>query len=168
VTLLLRAIRKGRWLDAVGLDWLEADDVAADPLADLTTRQNTLSVWQVDDDESNLSRIVAACASLRDNFANFDYALVDEAIVLGLGIQVRRTKGGTPDDAVNESRHRDLIELSAFTVARLAREMAAGSTRRRLPWQQVRELVKDGVRSGRLDMEKVNAKLRQKLPPREG
>ncbi len=46
MTLLLRAIRKGRWLDAVGLDWLEEDDVAADPLADLTTRQNTLSVWE--------------------------------------------------------------------------------------------------------------------------
>ncbi len=141
MALLLRTVRRGRWVGALGHDWLEEGDVAADPLADLRTSENTLSVWQVDDDKSNLLRIVAAFASTRDTFANFDFALVQEEVVADLGIEIRHTNG----------------------LARLAKQMVAKSETRRIPLKQVKQLIEDAVNSNQIDVQGLNNTLKQRL-----
>ena len=56
--LLLRTVRQNRWLKGEAEPFLAADDVPADPVGDLLTQQNLLSVWEVAPDRSNIERIV--------------------------------------------------------------------------------------------------------------
>jgi hypothetical protein len=73
----LRTIRKARWYNVEGVSWLEKGDIQADPLADLNTKGNELSVWLVENDRSNLEQVVTALAATRTDISNLDYALLD-------------------------------------------------------------------------------------------
>jgi hypothetical protein len=76
--LILRKIRKARWYqyDRSDFPWLLEEDIPADPLGDLATNDNELSVWQINDDKSNLPRVAAALAANCDDISNLDYALI--------------------------------------------------------------------------------------------
>lgn len=50
---LLRKIRKNRWYKEQ-IEWLPDGELQADPLSDLGTKSNELSVYHVVIDESNL------------------------------------------------------------------------------------------------------------------
>ena len=91
------------------------------PIRDLEPDNNTLSVWYIEDDRSNLERVAVALASTRDTFSNFDYALVDEQLLSALNIKVVQTDGITPDQEANTQWHRDLVELSDADLIALAR-----------------------------------------------
>ena len=45
-------------------EWLEKDDAPADAFASFLTKDSTLSVWAIDEDESNLGRIAASRDSI--------------------------------------------------------------------------------------------------------
>jgi hypothetical protein len=100
--LMLRKIRKARWYQHNQADfpWLLDEDIPADPLGDLVTNDNELSVWQINDDKSNLHRIAAALAANSDDISNLDAEikripekeilhLLEQAVVAG---QIDRTK----------------------------------------------------------------------------
>ena len=57
------------------------EQIRKGPLIDLVPDDNTLSIWYIEDDRSNLEQVAVAFASTRDSFSNFDYALVDEALI---------------------------------------------------------------------------------------
>jgi hypothetical protein len=69
---ILRTIRKDRWYRIEDVPWLEEGDIHADPLADLNTKANELSVWLIEDDRSNLNRVVSALAATRTHISNLD------------------------------------------------------------------------------------------------
>lgn len=109
--LVLRTIRQSRWLED-SFPWLEEGDAPADPLGDLATQDNELSVWIIDDEKSNLNQVVAAMAATRGHLSNLDFALFDLRFLSELNIKIAITTGGTPDKEVN-TWHRDLVKLSA-------------------------------------------------------
>lgn len=76
--LILRMISKGKWLPEPNLPWLKEDELQADVFHELKTGENTLSVWSIADDRSNLERVVAALAANRNRVSNFDYALISQ------------------------------------------------------------------------------------------
>jgi hypothetical protein len=117
----------------------------ADPLGDLATKDNALSVWFVDDGKSNLKRIAAALAARCDHVSNVDYALFDQAMLDRLDIQMEKSYGGTPDDYANRNWHYDLVKLSGRKLLELAGAVLANSERKRLPGKEVERLVADGV-----------------------
>ena len=163
MALLLRKIRKARWLAKVDLDWLDQGDIPADPLGDLVTKDNSLSVWEIDDDNANLPRVVAALASTGAKISNIDYALFEEGLLADLGIGVVRTAGGTPDQDVNENWHRDLIELSAFKTAALAKAIMARSTRARVSRKEVKRFIGNAVELQQIDTQSPNWRLTEDL-----
>ena len=72
-----------------------------------------LSVWHVEDDESNLPRIVAALASGRQHVDKIDCALIDEPSLLALGIRVEAAAEACADEEASLRWHRNLIRLTA-------------------------------------------------------
>jgi hypothetical protein len=120
VPFFLRKIRRAKWYreDVSDMTWLPKGEIQADALGDLSTKENTLSVYRIDD-SSNLDRVVAALATTGTNLSNVDYALIDTTSIEPAKITVVATKGETADDTVN-SWHYDLIELSVQKIIALA------------------------------------------------
>src|SRR5580693_1775708 len=105
--LLLRTVRQNRWFKADAVPFLEKDDVPADPLGDLPTKGNLLSVWVLTDDRSNLERVVRAVAIGKDHIDNAGYVVFDSSAVENAGIEMLENAGSS-DDAEANAWHRDL------------------------------------------------------------
>src|SRR5215472_10234387 len=99
--LLLRNVRENRWLKSEAAPWLKNGDVPADPLGDLATKNNRLSVWEVAGDRSNVERIVRALAVNRDRVADMGYVLFDSSLLATAGIETAKEKGATQDEGAN-------------------------------------------------------------------
>jgi hypothetical protein len=147
--LLLRAVRENRWYKADAARWLEQGDIPADPLGDCKTSGNRLSVYQVDNDRSNVERIVRAIALGANELADTGYVLFDSGLLDAAGIPTDPKAGTTPDKGVN-AWHLDLVELSGNRlVALVKRILETGETGTVLK-KRVRELVEEGIRTGQL------------------
>jgi hypothetical protein len=165
---LLRGIRQSRWYKKEASPFLEEGDIPADPLGDLSTTQNTLSVYVVNDD-SDISRIVTALAAKRQNFSNYDYILFDQSILSQLGIDIEENLGDTPDEEVNR-KHCDLVGLSGLRLVELVRLMLVNSDEDdvgRVSKKDIEKWLKEGVTHDHLNLEKIDKELREKLTPRQ-
>jgi len=143
--------------------WLQPDELAADALQDLRTKQNRLSVYLVDSLESPaLNRVLAAMAASRDNIDKLDYASFDWSFLGDLGIEVEAVPGGTPDEEVNQW-HRDLVELTAAKLAALGLTMRRhGNVSRKYP-KDVTDLIREGVRLSQIDYGRLKQTLASKI-----
>jgi hypothetical protein len=132
-------------------------DVQADALSDLRTARNALSVWNVDPALNNLSGVLTALASNRDQLDKVDYTLIDENLLPKIAIECVKSPANTAYLTLN-AHHRDLIKLTAGKIAALAREMMPLS-HVRVPEKKVRELLRSALRDGLLDRSLIKAKL---------
>jgi hypothetical protein len=160
--LILRKINSSaKWLSQEDGSWVPEGEIPADPLGDLPTDRGALSIWFVEDDESNLTRILCALAAKRDFLANFDYLLLDDRVTEELSLKVAQVPGDTADPEANAC-HRDIIELTATKLARLARAMYV-APRRRVSEKRVRNLLEEALRGKWLDPTKLKEKLANSL-----
>jgi len=157
VSFILRKIRKGRWHGSDVLKWLPANELPADSLVDLATKDNQLSIYIVEGDRSNLDRIIAALSANCDFISNFDYALLDKEVLDVIKIKMTNVKGETPDEEVN-AVHRDLVELSASQILELAAAISAKAERGRLTNKQVLRVLANAVGSGHIERDKLKLK----------
>lgn len=160
--LLLLIVDKRRWDRREELNWLSQGDIPADPLGNLKTLFQELSVWHIDDDRSNLGRVIAALAAMRERFTRFDYALFDLQLAQELSIEVQETPGTTPDTQAN-IWHRDLVQLSADTLVRLAKAMWSTCSTDRVPEGEVARSITEAVELGRIALSKLNEKMRAEV-----
>ena len=160
--LLLRKIRKGKWYKNDSVLWLGENEIQADALGDIVTSSNTLSVWLVEDDKSNLEQIIIALASGCDNISNFDYALLNVDLLSNFGIKIETKEGSTPYVRANQW-HRDLVELTTNKLFKLAEAMFILSDRERVAEKTVLNWIKDAVRNGQIDKTKLSAGITKKL-----
>ena len=125
LTIILRRIdHKILWLENQHdrPDWLNDDDVPADLLSDFSTKNNALSVYEIDEGNSNLQDIIASLAANRDKVQRFDYVLFDKKLLTEKGIQFQNSSGDTPHQEVNEKYHLDIIKLSGKKVAAIGNQ----------------------------------------------
>jgi hypothetical protein len=156
--ILLRNVRENRWFKSQAAPWLEKGDVPADPLGDLATKENRLSVWVVASDRSNLERIVRALAVSRDKIADMGYVLFDSDLLTDAGIDTLEESGQTPDAGAN-TWHRDLIKLSGnklVTLTRLILEKGESGT---VLKKRLEQLVEEGIQQMELP-EKCRTKIK--------
>ena len=128
------------------LDWLKDYDTQADALWSLRTKGNQLSVWLIDDNQSNLHRVVAALAAGRDTLDKIDYALIDEQVLDSLNIRSRKMDGLSPDGGANQNWHYDLAELSGKQLVALAVYMRKRLVRE--PKSKVKTAILQSIQSG--------------------
>ena len=158
---LLRSIRQGRWQSDFQPTWLTAGDVPACTLIDLEARENILSVYEITD-TCDISRIAIALAATRDRLGNFDYALFDDASPTAIGITIVASLGTTPDPVVNQV-HRDLGELTTGKLGDLAAAIYKSQMIDRISRPKISEGLLEAVRSGELDNNFVNRKLKREI-----
>lgn len=146
--IILRKIRKPKWYD---VPWLSPGDTIADALGDLKTEDNKLSVWVIEDDESNLPLVATALvAHVFEHVQHFDYALLELSAIEQQGWRMEANTGKTPCDAANKY-HRDIVQLSAQDVMQIARIVKNHARRERIPEWQVGKLLDEAVRESSLD-----------------
>jgi hypothetical protein len=156
---LLRKVRKNRWYKNLEeYPWLSQGELPADPLGDLATQDCALSVWFIDDEKSNLERVIVALAATTESLSNFDFALFDMPTLEAAGFILEPTPGETPASIVNQW-HRDVIRISATNLARLAHAVWPTVQTERRSKLQLKEMIADGVKTKLLDPAKVNKKI---------
>jgi hypothetical protein len=160
---LLRHIDKRRW-DRVGeeIPWLPAGELPAAPLGDLkTTVDSVLSVWEIQEDRSNLEEVVAALAATRDTSDKYDYALFEMELLAVAGIRPESTRGNSADDTINDQWHRNLVELTSSKLVQLARSIYEHGSCERVPERRVNELICYAVEAGRIPRANLKENLRR-------
>ena len=85
--------------------WLNQGDVPGDLLKDLRTTDNELSVYEVNDDESNLDKIISAMAANRDYLGKLDYILIEKKLITDNSYTLTKADGNTLSEVVNKDYH---------------------------------------------------------------
>ena len=158
--LLLRTVRQNRWHKQTAQPFLDKDDVPADPLGDLRTTENRLSVWIVSEDRSNLERVVRAVAVLKDRIEAEGYVLFDSKILDDAGIEVLDIPGGSPDKDANAWHQGDLV-LSGNKLVALAKGILLHGNSGQILKLRMKELISEGVQQGHFPPD-VQAKFEKK------
>jgi len=154
MTFLLRKIRKNRWYKTEPIDWLLDGELQADPLGDLATKSNELSVYHVVADESNLDRIIASLAVNVEQLSHVDFAIFDEKIISDVGIKMKESEGDLPDEQVNKW-HSDLYEISAVKLLTLAKEINDKAKIERRSFMQVLNMVANSLNNNYFDRSRI-------------
>lgn len=164
---ILRKIKKTRWYGADKIDWLAEGEIQAEALADLQTQSNILSVWIVEDNESNLGRVVAALAATCGSKTIVDYVTIDQKRIEDIGLLMKQTNGDSPDRTANSEWHRDLLQLTVNGVAALVAELSANGERNRMTWPKVKAEIQKSVDAGYISLNDIAAEdLRKYFEPK--
>ena len=160
--MLLRKINKRRWdFVLTRPSWLPPGELPASPLADLNTSlDSNLSVWLIDEKQSNVKEVVVAMASRRDHVDIFDYAIFPEGILQDAKIAIDSSLADTPHALANQW-HRDLLELSSSKLVNLARLISERGSVHRVEEQEVKEWLEQAIEKRSIDPEKMNKKLKE-------
>ena len=160
--MLLRKIRKARWRDSPPA-WLPAGSLQADALIDLNTKVNDLSIWQIETDGSNILDVATALICTQDDFSNIDYALIDSAFLPQLDIRIE--PGPSPSAYMSACKwHFNLRQLSATKIISLAELIMRQAKIDRIPEKKVRGDFMHRLQQGQIDRDRLNPKLRERLP----
>lgn len=165
MALLLRGIDKRRWDWTEGdIPWLPAGEFPAAPLADLKTSvHSSLSVWHIQEDKSNLERVIAGLTATRQHLDKFDYILFDERVVADAGVRAQNTEGTSADPEANAQWHRDLAELTSSSLVILARSIHQHGEPNRVQEPVVKQLIARAVNVGQIDSTRLQDQLRREV-----
>ena len=145
------------------VDWIQQGDVSADALSNLRTTGNALSVWQIDENQTNLQRVVAALAAGRMKLDKIDYALIDRRSLDPLGVRLIKEAGGSCDRDANSLWHQDITELSGSKLLELAFTLQTHAKFKRFHKKAVRNLIAASIEDGFIDSTQLEDKLRKDL-----
>jgi hypothetical protein len=155
---LLRKVKQNRWYKTDAQPLLDIGDVPADPLGDLSTSQNRLSVFQVDGDLAKIERIARALALGGQRLDDVGYVLFDASLLEKASIGLDPAEGATVDSAVNKC-HADLTNLTGHKLVALTRLILLEGESDTVLKKRIVELVREGLNSMELP-----EKVREKLP----
>ena len=162
----LRKIRKARWYAPT---WLTEGELPADPLGDLQTKNNGLSLWEVDDEQTNIIEVVVALASTSQNLSNIDYVLLAsdelERVQRRVGFDVRKTAGDSPYEDANKW-HCDIVQLSASKLVELAAVVFRVGSKERVTEPSVLQYLVEAVSTKKLPLKRLLPDLQAKVKKR--
>ena len=158
--LLYREIRLPRWIINPSLA-LESD-FPCDCFGDLATSSSKLSFWLQEQGEQEIEDIAVAVAANKQTVRQVELLGIEPKVVTEIGVALDHASGTSNFGHAN-SLHRDVSNLSAFKLVRLANRMVAlGQIRSFLP-KKVAQLLRKRIDSGLLDQSKLQATLVQSI-----
>jgi hypothetical protein len=173
VPLVLRGIRFNRWYKNPVQDfpWLPPGELPGDSLGDIAPQRCMLSVYLIENDHSNLWRVIAALAANQTSPSHFGFAVIDLQVLNDMGFKLSDQPGDTADDAVN-SWHRDIVELSDTRLLALAQAIQTQGLTDQILEKEVHNWITRSLYSNYLDPQKIkitSERLRLKfgLPPKK-
>jgi hypothetical protein len=152
---LLRKIRLNRWLKPDDLSWLPPGEIQADPLGDLATTKNDLSVWEIDDEQSNLDAVLVAYSLTTQRIDDLAYRLINVDDIVAIHIEIKNTEMPTKVKGVGEF-HRDLSSLSATKLIETAKLLMDKGKTGQILSKRIFELIDIYISSGHLDKSKLS------------
>ncbi len=164
--LFLRKIERRKWLPPDDETWLELGDIPADPLGDLRTSGNALSIWHIEDDQSNLSKVVAGNAATLGNVRNFEYSLFEGGVLADLGLTFVQNKGESFDSEANEKWHWEIVQLSGDRLLDLAKVLLPLSDGRKTVFlAEVEQLIVQAVSTKRIEFRRLKEGIQKSIRP---
>jgi hypothetical protein len=162
VPLLLRLSNNKRRWDWTPTDppWLPADDVPGAPFGDLVpSTTSELSMWIVEDGDSNLHRIVAALAAGRKHLDKFDYLLIERQTLVDLGLVIEPREELCPDPDASTRWHCNVLRFSASRLTALVRVIHSSGRKERLQKPQVQRILDAALTAGHIDRSRLEQSL---------
>jgi len=160
LSILFRKLERKVYMEPQKAD--ELGGLQADALRNFITKENALSVYEVENKLIDIERILAAIAGMRDNVQEVDYATFDSNLLEEFEIKTKKIKGDTADDEVN-NLHIDLIDLTAKQVCLLASSIQKDGNLMRILKKKIGREITEGLKKGYLNKNKINEKLLPKL-----
>ena len=164
MAVIFRKLHQKRHWDQAS--WLADGEVQADVLKCLSTDENSLSVYILEEPDTQLDRVVAALALNRQYLTQLDWATAPDSVLDECGIKFDRKPGDTGDDSVNEW-HEDLVELSFDKLARLARAIRRDGEIKRHNERKVEAAIKASIVAGHVQPDRINPTLVPSLERRQ-
>jgi hypothetical protein len=161
----LRAIYSNiKWDRTRFPSWLKEGELPSCLIRDLRADDNALSLWEIQEDESNLPDVVAALvAAERKSVKNdFDYALIDEKHLDEIVLKPTKKIGKTPYGIIN-SYHYDIPRLSINSVVYFAHLLSRYATFSRMGWKDIQARLRQANEKGQLDLTNIEDKLKEQL-----
>ncbi len=166
MALILREVQNVMWWSAFresNEGWLSDWECRGDALKSLRSTGCSLSIFRLEEDSPDqLERMLAAFAAQREEADRLDFAILDESDFIELGLSLTDAPGETPDSVVN-SWHRNIVELSASRIQRLATCLQSQATFCRKREKDVLRLVKRGLEAGHIAEGMVRPKILLKI-----
>ena len=162
MSLFIRKIDKGKWLQKdIPLD----EDVPADAITKcMKTDHNTLSVWEISD-EDNIDEAVLAIVSGGQHLDAIDVAPINTEHLEENKIDYIRTGGRTPVKELVDT-HRDLSNLSYKKLGIVAYHIAdkiKDNQVKRYTRGRLKEILRDAIEKGRLRADELDDSIRKEL-----
>lgn len=156
----LRKIRGNIWSAIT----TKEDNFPADPLADLNTSNNRLSIFSVEKRNSKqIEYIIAGLASNRNNLDKLSYALIKDTELNTNGFAIEKSLGDTPCTKANEI-HFEIIDLTAEKLVSFAKIINKSKLQITMLQKQVKDLLLDMYQQK--ELEKINTNILEKLTNR--
>jgi len=144
-------------------DWIEENDIPADPLKDFPTTENAISVFLIED-KSNILKVAAAYSSNRfEGYKDIDYILINKCIIDDLEIEVNEINSDTADTIVNKL-HYHLARLGGLKLCQIINRiykdgLDCGAVDRK----EIIEVLVEGIKDGTIKENKMKKNLLNKL-----
>lgn len=161
---LLRAVHdRTLWDRELFPTWVNVDDLPSCIVNDLHADDNSLSLWEIQDEEVNLTDVITAIASKQPGSRTyFDFALLKTALVQGTLFNLAQEDGNTPYVDANRY-HFTLSKLSLHQLTYFAHLLCKSGDFRRTSYKDVRKSLLDVHSKGKLDLQLVPKGLKKEL-----
>ncbi|KAA6326225.1 hypothetical protein EZS27_024645 [termite gut metagenome] len=162
MSILVRRISRAKWDNAVKDDD-GLFDVDADAITNcLKTTDNTLSVWEIDD-ESKLDEAILALTTgkKQEQFSKIDFVLIDENMLKDKGLLLVNSDGDTVINFLIK-KHRNISSLSYKKLGIMKDIILYCINNEKHKFKTKREIiqiVKEAIDSGALQKSTLNEKL---------
>ena len=165
MSFLIRKIKISKWKQT---NVLTGKDVSADAITQcLRTKQNSFSVWRIET-ESRIEEAVLAIASGQDHLETFYVVMLNLEYLAEKKIDCEKTAGLTPV-ADLKGTHYNLSNLTYRKLGVIAYHIADKVRAKEAPCYRegpLMDILIKAIRSGRLQLEDLNERVRKKLVER--
>ena len=162
MSLLIRKIKKCKWLQ----DDEVPDDVPADAITGgcVRTQCNTLSVWEVQD-ENKIDEAVLAIVSAGHHLETIDVVPIDREHLEQNEIDCKQIPGRTEVKDLADT-HIDLCNLAYRELGIIVYHIAGKFRQdkvKRYRERQIKEILRTAIQKQRLEIENLSESIRKKL-----
>jgi len=163
---LVRKITRGKWLSDKTKD--NPFDISSDAItADLRSRGNTLSVWEVEQ-EADIKEAVIALATAGDRLDTIDVVWIPKNELQEKQIECIDTPGNTPIKTL-QNTHIDLSSMNYFKIGLFAESIInniAAKRIKRYSAGDLKKLFKAAIQDGTLSKADLSEKIQETLEPK--
>lgn len=168
---LRKLIKRNNWTkyhgetDYRNLSWIKyKNDFPSEIIfKELNADNNELSFYRIDQDKSNLERVLAALGANRESIKHIDYVLINVDIIKYRKFNFIKTPGLTPDININDNYHWIFQEITGYQLAKLTKLILDSGVFKRIKPRDMTRCIANSLQSGHLERTRINSNILAKI-----